>query len=636
MQNPTPGLEIQNGIPVSTRFGDVYYSRDDGLAETAHVFLDGCDLPRAWTQWRRFTVAETGFGTGLNFLATWDLWRRHRPHGGVLHYLAVEGFPIRPSQLGMVLEPFPALAPLAAQLTQRYPHPVPGLHRLWFPHDRVSLTLAIGEAATILPRLSASVDAWFLDGFAPAKNPSMWHDAVFREVARLSAPAARLASFTAAGTVRRGLAAVGFDIVKRPGFGRKRECIAGRFAGSTDRSRDGGWAAAPAPIDAGRVAVIGGGVAGAAVVGALDRRGIEARWFDRHGRPGAEASGNPLGLMMARPMLGGDGASRISVAAFRFARALASSAGLDFGGNGVVELAVSDTDGQRFQALDAAGGLGEAGIQLIDAHDLAEIIGVALAQPAPPRQALWHRHGGWVRPRDWVEALAGALRPARADVDDPRVSDADAVIVTGGAASSALLDGIHLPLDPVRGQLTRLAETTASRRLRACVAYGGYLSPAIGGSHIAGATYDRGGIDARRWPIDVRTADHGRVLAGMPPALAALFADPPSVLGGRAALRAATPDRLPAAGPVAPVSGLAELYGHLRTDARAPTPQAPPYVANQFVLTGLGSRGLVTAPLMAELVVAQMLGEPWPVERELAAAVHPNRFAIRDLKRRRL
>lgn len=180
-----PGLVIRDGVAASTRFDDVYFSRDGGLAEAAHVFLDGAGLPDAWHGRRRFTIAETGFGTGLNFLAAWALWRRHRPAGGVLHYLAIEGYPIRRGSLAGVLAPFRDVADLAGRLIARYPRPVDGLHRLWFPDDGVCLTLAIGEAAAVLPRLAAVVDTWFLDGFAPARNPTMWAPAVIdQEIGR--------------------------------------------------------------------------------------------------------------------------------------------------------------------------------------------------------------------------------------------------------------------------------------------------------------------------------------------------------------------------------------------------------------------------------------------------------------------
>lgn len=643
-----PGLTLRDGVPVSMRFDDVYFSRENGLAETGHVFLEGCGLPGAWrgTASRSFTIAETGFGTGLNFLAAWDLWRRHRPAGGVLHYVAVEGFPIPRRRLAETLSAFPGLATLAARLIERYPDGCPGLHRIWFAEDRVCLTLAIGEAEEALSGLEARVDAWFLDGFAPAKNPSMWRDAVLREVSRLSRPGTCLASFTAAGSVRRGLGAVGFDVEKRPGYGRKRDCIAARFVGAVAVNETEPWYAPPPPMAPERAAVIGAGVGGAALVGVLRRRGIGVDWLDRHGRPAAEASGNPAGLMMARPSLAGDAIGAVNAAAFRYAVAQAEALDLPFHGDGVIELATSADGLGRFEALADADALSGVSAELVDAGAAGEIAGVPVERPA-----LWHRSGGWVRPRDWTAALSGDPGPRRADIRairrsgagwaltgeaDIRVADADAVFVSSAIGSRMLLADSLLPLQAIRGQVTRLGETGVSRRLRACLAYGGYLSPAMPGGHVTGATYTHDGFEAGRWPVAVRGEDHARILGTMPACVARLFGDAPSVLGGRAAVRAATPDRQPVAGPVCAADDLAAAYGHLRNDAKRVAGGPPPYLAGLYALTGLGSRGLVTAPLMAELVVSQMLGEPWPVTRAVAAAVHPNRFAIRALSRRQL
>lgn len=645
--NLDPGLVLREGVPVSTRFDDVYFSREDGLAETAHVFLDGCGLPDAWKGAAGFTIAETGFGTGLNFLAAWDLWRRHRPAGGVLHYLAVEGFPIPRDRLAGTVAAFPGLSGLAARLCERYPdNPASGFHRIWFDLDRVCLTLVIGEAANALAAAEARVDSWFLDGFAPSRNPAMWRPEVLRQVARLSAPDARLASFTAAGQVRRGLAEVGFEVGKRPGFGRKRDCIAGRFTGPPVAAGTAPWFARPEARRPDRVAVVGAGIAGAALVGALERRGIETVWLDRHGRIAAEASGNPAGLMMARPTVGGAVQGGLSAACFRYACAEARFAGLPFGGNGVLELASDDADIGRFDTLSASGQLAPIAARPVDRTEATTIAGVPLDRPG-----LWHSSGGWVDPRDWSRILAGANRPARYDVHRMEriavgwrlldrtghcLAEVGAVAVASALGAAAMLPGAALPLEAIRGQLTRLGETSASRRLRACLAFGGYLSPAISGAHIAGATYTRDGFAPGDWPVAVRAEDHRRTLSGLPPDLARLFPDAPSILGGRAAIRAVTPDRQPIAGPVCEAADLTETYGHLRADARHQAGGPAPYLDGLYVLTGLGSRGLVTAPLMAELTVAQMLGEPWPIDRAAAEAVHPNRFVIRDLKRRRI
>jgi tRNA 5-methylaminomethyl-2-thiouridine biosynthesis bifunctional protein len=610
-----PGLVIRDGVPVSTRFDDVYFSRAGGLEEVDYVFLAGAGLPHAWAGRSSFTIAETGFGTGLNFLATWDLWRRTGPSGGVLHYLAVEGFPIRRGTLATVLAPFRSIAVLASRLIARYPRPDAGLHRLWFPEDRVCLTLAIGEAASILPKLDARVDAWFLDGFAPAKNPTMWELVVLDEVARLAAPGCQLATFTAAGAVRRGLETRGFTMQRRPGFGSKRECLAGTHVGaSADRVR---------PPD--RVAVIGAGIAGAALVGSLRRRGAEVSWVDQRTTIAAEASGNPLGIMMPRPTLDGDPGGALSVAAFRYALAECAERGVAIGGDGVLELAGDPAMRARHQRLTEAGVLDPMDGRLVDAAEASRIAGVAL-----DRSAVWYRRAGWVSPPALVRALAGdgETRFGQAidrvdrfgevwrlvDVGGCVVDEVDAVVFATGATATAFQQLAGIPMGTVRGQLSLLRETDLSRRLRSALTFGGYLAPSVGGIHVAGATYEWGGFDPSEWPQPVKAEEHDRIRTGLPDQVSRWF-DGIRPIGGRAALRAATPDRLPVAGPV---------------------PEGEPAfpVAGLHVLSGLGSRGLVTAPLLAELVVSRLLGEPCPIERETAAALAPDRFLERARRRR--
>lgn len=603
-----PGLVVRDGVPVSTRFDDVYFSGDGGLAESAHVFLAGAGLPDAWTGRRCFTIAETGFGTGLNFLATRELWRRRRPAGGVLHYLAVEGYPIRRGSLPGVLAPFRAVADLAAQLIARYPRPVEGLHRLWFPEDGVCLTLAIGEAATVLPGLDAVVDAWFLDGFAPARNPSMWGPAVLDQVARLVAPGCRLATSTDAGAVRCGLEERGFAMQRRSGSYGKRACLLGVFRGAP--------VARPRP---GRVAVVGAGIAGASLVGALARRGIETVWIER--RPGlaAEASGNPLGVLMPRPILGDGAAGSLSAAAFRHVLAECAGRGVRVGGDGVLELASDPAVAARQRRLFEAGVLEAVDGTVVDAPKASRIAGVALDRPG-----IWYRRAGWVSPPAMVAALAGGVAPwldcpvgflervgeawRLSGPDGAGIAEADVVIVAGGSGSTGLAQYSGLPLRPVRGQLSELPETMASGRLRTVLTFGGYLTPAVAGRHVAGATYERDGFDPAEWPQPVTADGHERAVGGLPEQVRRWF-DGVVPVGGRAAIRATTPDRMPIAGALADEDGTSR--------------------AGLFVLAGLGSRGLVTAPLLAELVVSDLLGEPRPVERGLADVVRPGRFQER-------
>lgn len=209
----------------SQEFDDVYFSAEDGLAETRHVFLDGNGLPDAFDGKSQFVIGETGFGTGLNFLAVWKAFKESRVSGQCLHFITVEKYPLKPAQIDEALERWGELADFKDQMIAVYPEEPKGM----FHHDfgDVQLSIYFEDVVDGLKRFEQTVDVWFLDGFRPASNPEMWRDAVFEELARLSHAGTTFATFTSAGFVRRGLQAVGFDVQKIPGFGRKREMSVG-------------------------------------------------------------------------------------------------------------------------------------------------------------------------------------------------------------------------------------------------------------------------------------------------------------------------------------------------------------------------------------------------------------------------
>lgn len=214
MQDQRAELEWRDGaVPVSVRFDDPYFSLDDGLNETRHVFLDGNDLPARFCD--GFRVAELGFGTGLNFLATWAAWRAAGVPG-TLHFTSFEAYPMAPSDMATALAVFPELADLSAQLVVAI-----GTGGV-IAFDGVTLEVIEGDARACLPAWDGHADAWYLDGFSPAKNPELWSPDLMAEVARHTVPGGTAATYTAAGFVRRGLEAAGFDVARTPGFGRKR------------------------------------------------------------------------------------------------------------------------------------------------------------------------------------------------------------------------------------------------------------------------------------------------------------------------------------------------------------------------------------------------------------------------------
>ena len=216
-------------VPRSLRFGDLYFSDLDGLDETKYVFLNGNKLPEIWRCTDEFTIAETGFGTGLNFFATWQLWSENSTPNSKLIYYSIEKYPLTISQITKSISHWTDLKPLLKEFKKDYASTEVNSQTILFDKGSVTLNLFFGDVRNVLSQATFSCDAWFLDGFAPSCNPEMWSDDVFREVARLSKKGSRLATFTAASHVRRGLMDVGFNMLKIPGFGRKREMLTGRF-----------------------------------------------------------------------------------------------------------------------------------------------------------------------------------------------------------------------------------------------------------------------------------------------------------------------------------------------------------------------------------------------------------------------
>ncbi len=615
-----------DGAPRSFSFDDVYFS-GDGPAESRHVFLAGNGLPGRFDGAERFAIGELGFGTGLNFLTAWAAWAEiEKPAGARLHFLSVEKFPLAIDDMERAHAAWPEFAAKSAQLRKALPPAFPGVYHIEIADD-VSLTLLYGDALPVLQKAEASVDAWFLDGFSPAKNPAMWRPELMRELARLSAPDATLATFTVAGAVRRALTDAGFALEKRAGYGRKRDMLCGRIeqppahAGRRAPWFDTGPAA---PLDrSARIAVIGAGIAGASLARALRRAGYAPVIYDANG-PASGASGNPAGLIMPRLDVGDTPAGRFHAAAYlhtiRLLRDLPDGV---FNPCGVRRLASSDKEKTRQERLLEAGALPDGWM-------------------TAGENSLDFPQGGVVDPAAFVRALIGETRMIGKEVFEVApagggwrvetsagADDYDAVIFANALDALRFVQLRGLPLSGSAGQIDLFPDAAAPET---AYAFGPYAAPAPGGGMVVGATYAPVAIGAIPRFSPEATATNIAAIARTAPALARGL--DPAASRPRVSVRCTTPDRLPVAGPVPDWGFYAGAYDGLRTGLKIDYPSAQT-LAGLFVLTGLGSRGLVTAPLCAAMIAAEIAGAPTPVEADIAEALHPARFAIRDLKRSR-
>jgi tRNA 5-methylaminomethyl-2-thiouridine biosynthesis bifunctional protein len=633
------------GQPRSRQFDDIYFSREDGLGETRHVFIAGNDLANrcaAVPAGGRLVIGETGFGTGTNFLCAWQEFERNAPGDAQLHFVSVEKFPLAAADLQRALVLWSELAPWSTQLLEHYQAIHPGFQRLVLGGGRVILTLLIGDALQMLPQLDARIDLWFLDGFAPAKNPEMWTAPLFQELARLSAPGASLATFTSTGYVRRGLIDAGFAMRRAPGYGKKWEILLGRFEGASAPAEKP-WYARPPQLPVQRQAlVIGAGLAGCATAASLANRGWQVTLLERHDAVAREASGNPQGVLYLKLSAHGTALSQLVLAGFGHTRRLLQRLHPDdWAACGVLQLAFDAKEAERQARLAEA--FPTDLLHSLDRQQAEAIAGVGL-----PAGGLFYPTAGWVHPPALCQLLANhpgiRLLPHSEAFDLRRVdghwqawdgeqllAEAPVAVLAGAAEVQRFAE---LPLKRIRGQISRLPQTAASTELNCVLCAEGYVAPPRGGEHTLGASFDFHSQDCA--PTAAEHAGNLELLREISTDLAERLGAErldPAQLEGRAAFRCTSPDYLPIVGPLADPAAFTETYAVLGKDARQ-VPDAPcPWQDGLYVNSGHGSRGLISAPLCGELLAAWLNDEPLPLPRAVAEACHPNRFLLRKLIR---
>jgi len=656
-----------DGTPRSAEYGDVYHPRSGALAQARHVFLDGDALAARWRDKDRFVVLETGFGLGNNFLATWAAWRADRNRCRQLHFISIEESPATRTTFAS-LPRETSVSALAQELAAQWPPLTCNLHRISLDGGAIELLLAFGAVDAWLPQLVAEVDAFFLDGFAPARNPAMWDARVFKAMARLAAPDATVATWSAARAVRDGLRSAGFAVDKAPGIGGKRDITRGRFApGFRPRPSPRRGAAAIAVMSsagAGQamsprsapdavsateapVVIVGAGLAGCALARALAERGVRSLLIERGTAVAAEASGNAAGIFHG-VVHGGDGRH----ARFHRAAALSASAcvraaierrGVPGSTAGLLRVE-TERPLAEMQDLIEAQGLAADYVEALDADAASRLAGV------PLRSAAWHFQGaGWVDPRALAESwLVDAGTSARLrlqcsaaslhrvdagwEIRGPSgatITQAPVVVLCNG--SGALGAGTPWPIRRQRGQVSALATTelTPIGAPRLAIAGAGYVVPADDGTAWFGASSAWDDEDpALRAQDQQRNLDRLAALLGL--------AEPPPLdrLGGRVGFRWAIEDRLPIIGAVP--ARVAESMAPGFVGARSPRWDQPRFVARApglFVCCALGSRGIASAALGAEVLAAAIVGAPLPAEADLLDAIDPARFLTREFRR---
>ena len=609
-------IDWSSGAPHCRRFGDVYFCRENGLEETRHVFVSQNRLHERFSSLptaSSFVIAETGFGTGLNFLAAWQAWDQSSTAGnGCLHFVSVESDPLTPDDLARALTMWPELKVYADQLLEQYPAPVSGTHRLVLAGGRVRLTLFFGDVVDAWRELDFQADAWFLDGFAPAKNPDMWTREVIDAIPGHSKPGATLATFTSAGEVRRRLIAAGFTMRKAPGFGQKWDMLIGTLGDATYPE------ALPAANDIESIAIIGAGVAGSLLARNLAERGLHVTVIDRAQEAGTAASGNIQGALYVKLGIEFNDQAKLGLSSLLFSQRYYQQFGGEYWHpSGLVQLAHSDSEQDRQNRFIARNDYPGTVLQQIGPEQASELAGIPLT-----RGGLWFPRSGWLEPGGLCRALMAHERIFQCfGFDVHRLTPCNGKWhIAGNGEQDVVVDRVvicagHLtpnliPLKggfrfrAIRGQVTHLP-AKAVKCPDVVVCGSGYLNPAHGGMTMAGATFDL------HDPSSTLSTESHRDNLSMLDAMVPGAVDresgdvDPAKLDGKVGFRCTTHDYQPVAGP------LMDAY------------RQPLEGINLF--TGLGSKGLSYAPLLAEYLADRLSGQPSCLPESLAKRVATDR-----------
>ncbi|WP_417544452.1 bifunctional tRNA (5-methylaminomethyl-2-thiouridine)(34)-methyltransferase MnmD/FAD-dependent 5-carboxymethylaminomethyl-2-thiouridine(34) oxidoreductase MnmC [Marinobacter sp.] len=619
-------LVWHDGVPKSRLFGDACFSRQYGLNESRHVFIAQNDLKARFAavpEAGSFVVAASGFGTGLNFLATWQAWESCGPsHAATLHFIAIERFPLTLADLEKALSCWPELGDVSGELIASYPSLVRGAHRLVLAGGRVRLTLFFGHANDALDTLRFQADAWFLDDFTPAINPEMWQGKTIARIRQHCKPGTTLAALTSEDTILRTLEGVGFRMQECEGFGPDQTMQRGVFRSDIAPLTPTDTAGKPVRS----VAIIGAGIAGCLLANNLARRGCAVTLIDSAEEAGSAASGNLQGAMYVKLGVEFNHQTELALSALMFSqRYYDSYRDTLWHPTGLLQLAWSDSEQDRQRRFIERNHYPEDLLRPVTRQEAENLTGARLESGG-----LWFPGSGWLEPGKLCKSLAlhpGVHKALGRSVKEMAISDgqwhlsiagsdnpdiqADCVVICAGHQSPQVIPGSgKFRFKAIRGQVTHMPETL-SESPTAVICGARYLNPAYGtqGQRLAvvGATFDLRNDNPHSTAESHR--ENIRELSAMVPQMLSTklaTSDVSEQLAGRVGFRCTTHDYQPAAGPLFDAEGRVE--------------------EGLYLLTGLGSKGLTYAPLLAEFVADQITGQPSALPVTLARRLATGRM----------
>jgi len=682
-KNKNSVIFTDQGVPFSPHFDDIYFDSKTGCQQSQQVFIEGNKLQQHLFNDPELTIAETGFGSGLNFLLTlrtyYLLEQELKPKEQLAHinFISVEKYPLSKQQLQQSLALFPELSHYAQELIEQYPDKLTNKHTFYFYDNAITLTLIIDDATQAFSNLYPAanlpfggyvnkagakkelVDIWYLDGFSPEKNPEMWNDELFAQIARLSKPQATFATFTVAGFVRRGLSKVGFRVQKQASTGQKKEILTGIYQTAPYGK---GYQQRAKNTKPQQITIIGGGIASACAAYALTKQGVKVVLYCKDADIAQGASSNAIGALFPLIHQLPDNISHFYQQAFWRAKQLYQDIfqqGFEFSHDwcGLLDLAFDNKRKDFQQKFEQLQCWPKKLLYSVNKETASHIANLPLKDGG-----LFFPQAGWVAPQELVAQIFNAAKQtgklkikcnvsvesitqstAQSTIQSTNVKEkhswklhtnkgelnATVLLLCGGAEAIKLNVLKHSSLVAIRGQVSSMQPNEQSKKLKTVICHQGYLTPQHNNQHCIGATFQRGTFDiTAKEEEDIYNLN--MLKQSMPNLLEWQLSD---VLSSKARLRCTSPDHFPMVGAMPDIEQHKSVYAHLAKDKNFNVHTPAPYLDNLYVLTGLGARGLCTAPLLADILVADLCGTPYPVDYQTLYNLAPNRFIIKDIVR---
>ena len=648
----------QENTPVSDKFDDVYFSNQDGLAETHYVFLEGNQLWERWVNYQEahFVIAETGFGTGLNFFAVTTLFREFRqkyPDSPLkrLYFISFEKYPLPLDALQQAHLAYPQFSHLAQHLQQHWLNPIQGCYRFHF--DETTLDLWFGDVAENLPHLgdymNSKIDAWFLDGFAPSKNPDMWNEQLYQQMFHFTKLQGTFATFTAASAVRKGLENAGFNIKKRKGFGKKRECLSGQKTQEKLTALSAPWFHSQAAnLKEQDIAIIGGGIASLCTAISLFKRGAKITIYCENEQTALNASGNKQGAFY--PQLSDDNERNIRFYIYAFAYGhqflqwtIQQQIEFEHEFCGVALCAYNEKAESKLNKI-AELNLPSDLYRSLSQTELSEKVGLPLPfggsfipQGAwlAPRQLVQHafafleKQGVQIKILQKVTALSQTENGWQITTAENKTFCHEVVVLANGHKLTEFEQTQKLPLYPVRGQVSQIPTSANLLKLKTVLCYDGYLTPVDQAktSHCIGASHVRDNA-TREFSLTEQQENQQKIQQNIPEEWTKEVDTSGNL--ARIGVRCSVRDLTPMMGAVPHFSAQQTQYQNLFNLRRRKQPieQAKNY-PNLYLIGALGSRGLTSAPFLGETLASLIYGEPLPMSEDLIHNLMPNRSWVR-------